>query len=176
MSCFFGYLLVDSNPAAGHEIVDKEMQLLDAVLLKAEKVRAPPQIKPKCPPHPSKPSSLSTKSSQEAENVYKQPAAKAQRSSRRKHSSSKICSKVAASTGQRKKSAIYTKRSAGHLPSTAKGIGVLNTTKTLPSSIKEAKDTHKTLCHSSTPVSSESEREGGADSKDTLSFDIMQNG
>ncbi len=169
--------MVDSNPAAGREVVDKEMQLLDAALLKAEKVRAPPQIKPKCPPHPSKPSSLSTKSSQEAANVYKQPAAKAQQPSKRKHSSSKSCSKVAASTGQRKKSAIYTKRSAGHLPSTTKGIGVLNTAKTLPSSVKEAKDTHSnTLCHSSIPVSSESEREGSADSKDTLSFDVMQNG
>ena len=160
------------------------MQLLDAVLLKAEKVRAPPQNKPKYPPHPSerpKPSSLSTKSGQEAAKIYKQSAVKAQKPARRVNSSSKFSPRVAANTGQRKKSATYAKRSAGHLPSTAKvteGIGVLNTSKTpLLSSDKEARDTHKTVFHSSTPaVNNESEREGDPDSKDAVAFDIKQNG
>lgn len=177
--------MVDSKSATELEVVDKaleEMQLLDAVLLKAEKVRAPPQNKPKCPSLPSerpKPSSLSSRSSQEATKIYKQPPVKTQKSVRRVNSSSKSCPKVAANTGQRKKSASYTKKSAGHLPSTAKvigGIDVFNTAKTLPSSGKEAKVIHKTACNSSTPVSSESEREVDSHSKDTVAFDIKQNG
>ena len=170
--------MVDSNPTAELEVVDKEMQLLDAVLLKAEKVRAPPQNKPKCPPHLSeRPKS----SMQEAAKIYKQPIAKAQKPARRVNSSSKICPRIAANTGQRKKSATYTKRSAGHLPSTAKvtgGIGVPNISKTSAlSSDKEAKDTHKTVFHSSTPaINNESEREGDSDSKDAVAFDIKQNG
>ena len=102
------------------------MQLLDAVLLKAEKIRAPPQNKPKCPSLPSerpKTSSLSTKSSQKAAKIYKQPTVIAQNCARRVNSNSKSCPKVTANTGQRKKSTSYTKKSAEHPPSTTKAIG-----------------------------------------------------
>ena len=177
--------MVDSKSAAELEVVDKafeEMQLLDAALLKAEKVRAPAQNKSKCPSLPSerpKPSGLSSRTSQEVTNIYQQPAAKTQKSVRRVNSTLKSCPKVAANTGQRNKSASFTRKSAGHLPSTAKVIGrsgVFNTAKTLPSSGKEAKLIHKTACNSSTPVSSESEREVDSDSKDTVAFDIRKNG
>ena len=168
--------MVDSNPTAELEVVDKEMQLLDAVLLKAEKVRAPPQNKLKCPPHLSE---RPKPSMQDVAKIYKQPTAKAQKPARRVNSSSKISPKIAAKTGQRKKSATYTKRSAGHLPSTAKvtgGIGVLNISKASAlSSDKEARDTHKTVFHSSSPAVN-NEREGDSDSKDAVAFDIKQNG
>ena len=176
LSFFFQRLMVDSNSAV--EVVDKaleEMQLLDAALLKAEKVRAPPHNKPKCPPHSSErstTSSLSTKSCQEAAKIYKQPAVRMQNRARRANSSSKICTRVAANTGQRQKSASSTKK---NLPSTTKmigGIGVQYTAESLPPSGKEAKDIRKRVC--TAPVSSESERE--VDAMDTLPFDIKKNG
>ena len=170
--------MIDSNSAAELEVVDKaleEMQLLDAVLLKAEKIRAPPQNKPKSPSLPSerpKTSSLSAKSSQKAAKIYKQPTVIAQNCARRVNSNSKSCPKVTANTGQRKKSTSYTKKSAEHPPSTTKAIGgtdMLKTAKTLPPVGKEARDIHKAAF-----CKSESERDVNSDTKDT--FDIKQNG
>ena len=170
--------MIYSYSAAELEVVDKaleEMQLLDAVLLKAEKIRAPPQNKPKCPSLPSerpKTSSSSTKSSQKAAKIYKQPTVMAQNYARRVNFSSKSCPKVTANTGQRKKSVSYTKKCTEHPPSTTKaigGTGMLKTAKTLPPVGKEAKDIHKAAFYKS-----ESEREVDSDTKDT--FDIKQNG
>lgn len=61
------------------EVVDKafeEMQLLDAILQKAKKIRSAPQEKAKTfapPTSRPKSSSLSAKSSQQAAKIYKQP-------------------------------------------------------------------------------------------------------
>ena len=174
---FFSFQL-DSKSAAELEVVDKaleEMQLLDALLQKAEKVRAVPQNKPKAMSFPSdkpKTSSLSSKSSHQAAKVYKQTTVK---TTKRVNSSSKGGTLV---TGQRKKSASSAKvgvKQSEYLPSFAKSLNRTDrlSAKTRPLSEK-AEDIQKKAWNSSTPVSSESEREVDSDCKEA--FDIKQNG
>ncbi len=176
--------MVDSNSAAELEAIDQaleEMQLLDAVLHKAEKVRASPQNKEKAPSLPSNTSSLSSTNSQQLAKIYKQTTVKTQKPTRRVNSNSKGGPKVAVITGQQKKSASSAKvtvKQSEHLPSFAKSLNRTDrlNAKSLPLSGKEAEDIQRKAWNSSTPVSSEFKREIISDCEEALAFDIKQNG